>query len=191
MRRRQAGQIVRNFEIDSDVIRIGRLTDVEITLESATVSREHAVIRRSGDRYILEDSGSVNGVLVGGERVTSHTLSPGDSISIEDYVIVFEPSDDMFPSGGAERALRPLAEALGLSLERTAAGVVDIVNENMCGALRLVSVEQGHDPREFALVAFGGAGPMHANALGKLLQAWPVILRTNRNGTRASASRTK
>ncbi len=76
----------------------------------------------------------------------------------------------------AERALQPLADALGLSLERTAAGVVDIVNENMCGALRLVSVEQGHDPREFALVAFGGAGPMHANALGKLLQAWPVIV---------------
>ncbi len=76
----------------------------------------------------------------------------------------------------AERALRPLAEALDLSLERTAAGIVDIVNENMCGALRLVSVEQGHDPREFALIAFGGAGPMHANALGKLLQAWPVIV---------------
>ena len=78
--------------------------------------------------------------------------------------------------GLAERALRPLADALDLSLERTAAGIVDIVNENMCGALRLVSVEQGHDPREFALIAFGGAGPMHANALGKLLQAWPVIV---------------
>ena len=107
----RAGQIVRNFDIDSEVIRIGRLTDVEITLESATVSREHAVIRRSGDRYILEDSGSVNGVLVGGERVTSHTLSPGDSISIEDYVIVFEPSDDMFPSGGESK--KPASEPTG------------------------------------------------------------------------------
>ena len=46
----------------------------------------------------------------------------------------------------------------------------------MFGALRLVSVEQGFDPRDFALIAFGGAGPLHANALGKLTQSWPVII---------------
>ena len=44
------------------------------------------------------------------------------------------------------------------------------------GALRLVSVEQGYDPRDFSLVTFGGAGPLHACALGQLLQAWPVIV---------------
>ncbi len=76
----------------------------------------------------------------------------------------------------AEQSLRQIAAARGLSLEQAAAGVVDIVNENMCGALRLVSVEQGHDPRDFALVAFGGAGPLHANALAKLIHAWPVIV---------------
>ncbi len=48
-------------------------------------------------------------------------------------------------------------------------GIIDIVNENMFGALRLVSVQQGFDPRDFALVAFGGAGPLHANALGRLM----------------------
>ena len=48
---------------------------------------------------------------------------------------------------------------------------VDIVNENMYGALRLVSVEKGYDPRDFALIGFGGAGPLHANALGKALLA--------------------
>ena len=46
----------------------------------------------------------------------------------------------------------------------------------MLGGLRLVSVQQGFDPRDFALVAFGGAGPLHANALGKLTGAWPVIV---------------
>src|SRR5213079_62394 len=69
------------------------------------------------------------------------------------------------------------AEAMGLdSPEAAAAGIVDIVNENMLGGLRLVSVQQGFDPRDFALVAFGGAGPLHANALGKLTGAWPVIV---------------
>jgi len=76
----------------------------------------------------------------------------------------------------ARAAVQKIADARGLSLHQAAAGIVDIVNENMCGALRLVSVEQGHDPRDFALVAFGGAGPLHANALGRLIHAWPVIV---------------
>ena len=46
----------------------------------------------------------------------------------------------------------------------------------MVGALRLVSVEQGHDPRDYALIAFGGAGPLHANALSRLLGSWPAII---------------
>ena len=74
-------------------------------------------------------------------------------------------------------AVSKIAEAMGLeSPEAAAAGIVDIVNENMLGGLRLVSVQQGFDPRDFALVAFGGAGPLHANALGRLTGAWPVIV---------------
>ena len=76
----------------------------------------------------------------------------------------------------AEAAVQKIADALGLSLMEAASGIVSLVNENMYGALRLVSVEQGHDPREFALIAFGGAGPLHANALGKLMSSWPVII---------------
>ncbi len=74
-------------------------------------------------------------------------------------------------------AVSKVAEAMGLeSAEAAAAGIIDIVNENMLGGLRLVSVQQGFDPRDFALVAFGGAGPLHANALGRLTGAWPVIV---------------
>jgi N-methylhydantoinase A len=77
----------------------------------------------------------------------------------------------------ARAAVKSIADATVLgSVEAAAAGIVDIVNENMFGALRLVSVQQGFDPRDFALVAFGGAGPLHANALGKLTGAWPVII---------------
>ncbi len=57
-----------------------------------------------------------------------------------------------------------------------AEGIIKIVNESMFGALRLVSVEQGFDPRDFALVGFGGAGPLHANALGILSNSFPVII---------------
>ena len=67
---------------------------------------------------------------------------------------------------GAEAAVGIVADGLGIGLKAAAAGIIDIVNENMLGALRLVSIEQGYAPREFALVAFGGAGPLRANALG-------------------------
>jgi N-methylhydantoinase A len=77
----------------------------------------------------------------------------------------------------ARAAVQKVADGIGLpDVESAAAGIVDIVNENMFGALRLVSVQQGYDPRDFALVAFGGAGPLHANALGRLMGSWPVII---------------
>jgi len=77
---------------------------------------------------------------------------------------------------GATKAVQTIADALGIELMDAAAGIIDIVNENMFGALRLVSVQQGYDPRDFALMGFGGAGPLHANAMGKLMNSWPVII---------------
>jgi N-methylhydantoinase A len=63
----------------------------------------------------------------------------------------------------AEEAIRAkVAEPLGMSLEDAAEGVLRVSNENMVDALRLISVERGYDPRDYALIAFGGAGPLHA-----------------------------
>ena len=76
----------------------------------------------------------------------------------------------------ARTAVGTIAEAMGLSLEEAAEGILKIVNENMAGALRVISVQRGHDPREFALVAFGGAGPLHANAVAELMGSFPVIV---------------
>ena len=74
----------------------------------------------------------------------------------------------------------------GLELDRQAAaaaladidpvGVVDVVNAEMLRALRVVSVERGHDPRDFALVAFGGAGPLHACSLAEQLDIETVLV---------------
>lgn len=76
----------------------------------------------------------------------------------------------------ATAAVQQVADAMGVSLQEAAEGIVRIANEHMFGALRLISVEQGYDPRDFALCGFGGAGPLHANALGILMNAWPVII---------------
>ena len=80
--------------------------------------------------------------------------------------------------GGLPIDLRPRASApsrracarpLGLGVPEAAARIVEVVNANMADALRIVSVERGHDPREFALMAFGGAGPVHAALLAEEL----------------------
>ncbi len=76
---------------------------------------------------------------------------------------------------GAKKAVQTIADALGIDLYAAARGIIDIVNENMFGALRMISVQQGYDPRDFALMGFGGAGPLHVNAVARLMGSWPAI----------------
>ena len=76
----------------------------------------------------------------------------------------------------AKKAIQKLSDKLGLSLLDTANGIIEIANANMVGAIRLISVQRGFDPRDFVLVAFGGAGPMHANALARELRIPKVLV---------------
>lgn len=75
----------------------------------------------------------------------------------------------------AKTAVQTIADAHGVDLYEAARGIIDIVNENMFGALRMISVQQGYDPRHFALMGFGGAGPLHVNAVARLMGSWPAI----------------
>ncbi len=72
--------------------------------------------------------------------------------------------------------LREVARPLGLDLHTAARGVLAIADSNMVGAIRVVSVERGHDPRDFTLVPFGGAGPLHGVALAELLGIATVLI---------------
>jgi N-methylhydantoinase A len=76
----------------------------------------------------------------------------------------------------ATAAVQGLAAELGLSLLEAAEGVVTIANANMSGAIRSRTVQKGHDPREFALVAFGGGGPMQAAEIAESLGIPEVIV---------------
>ncbi len=76
----------------------------------------------------------------------------------------------------AERAIGRLARAMRCGVDEAARGVLRVVNANMARAVRLITVERGFDPRHFALLAFGGAGPMHACELAAELGIGHVIL---------------
>ena len=110
----------------------------------------------------------------GGERVTITDanlllgrLNPNTLLSVERPV----PLDAIASSFDAQ-----IGAPLGLGAEEAAAAVLRIANDRMAGALRMVSLSRGHDPRDFALFAFGGAGPLHAAELARELGIPRVVV---------------
>ena len=83
-------------------------------------------------------------------------------------------------AGLAEQAVREgIADKLGISLPAAADAIIHVANANMADAVRLISISRGYDPREFALVAFGGAGALHGAALARELSIPVVIVPPN------------
>ena len=91
-----ASLVVRNgpqagvaLTIDSDVTRLGRAVDCEISLDDITVSRRHAEILRDGDEYRVRDAGSLNGTYVNSERIDEAALHQGDELQVGKFRMVF------------------------------------------------------------------------------------------------------
>ena len=111
----------------------------------------------------------------------------GDEVTVTDAHVWLGriPPDEFL--GGAQpldrAAIAPrlaaLADSLGESGERTAAGIIEVANTRMEGALRVISVERGHDPADLVLVAFGGAAPLHAAELAARMGVGHVLVPTN------------
>lgn len=76
----------------------------------------------------------------------------------------------------AEQSMAELCEKTGFPLVELASGITKVANANMCQGIRVVSVERGHDPRDFVLLAFGGAGPLHACELARELSIPKVLI---------------
>ncbi len=108
----------------------------------------------------------------------------GNEITLTDANLVLGRLDPDYFLGGQMRLdvdrtqsiMEETASELGMSVIDLAHSIVEIANENMANAIRMVSIERGHDPRNFALVAFGGAGPLHGAAVAKKLDIPTVIV---------------
>ena len=111
----------------------------------------------------------------------------GNSITTTDANLVLgRINPDLFLGGiqkpdweNVDRAFAALSEQLGETKEDLARGIIRIANANMVNALKLVSLNRGYDPRDFALLAFGGGGAMHAVALAEELMTPRVIIPVN------------
>lgn len=108
----------------------------------------------------------------------------GAELTLTDANLVLGRLDPDYFLGGAmtltaeaaESAMDGMAASLGLSGIDLACSIVEIANENMANAIRMVSVERGHDPRQLTLAAFGGAGPLHGAAIARKLQIPRVVV---------------
>jgi N-methylhydantoinase A len=81
--------------------------------------------------------------------------------------------------GKAKTAMADLASRLGLDTMATAQGIISVVTSNMAKAIRVISVQRGHDPRDYTLVSFGGAGPLHSGRLARELEMTRVLVPRN------------
>lgn len=107
----------------------------------------------------------------------------GTEVTVTDADLIFGVLGTQMAGGELElnkdtalSAIEKIAQKLDLSISETIDGVRKVFHENIAGALRAVSTERGHDPRQYSLLAFGGAGPVHAVELAELLKISTVIV---------------
>jgi N-methylhydantoinase A len=117
---------------------------LQIGPESAGADPGPVCYNKGGTRPTVTDANIVLG------RINPHRSISGDAFAVDK----------------ARQAIKAqIGDPLGLGIEEAANAIIQVANVKMAGAIRIISIERGHDPREFALVPFGGAGPLHAGAL--------------------------
>ena len=108
----------------------------------------------------------------------------GQDITVTDANVVLGRINPQFFLGGAmqldleaaKRKMALLGRELDLPLEETALAILELANENMANAIRVLTIEKGIDPRQFSLVAFGGAGPLHACEISEALGLQQIVI---------------
>ncbi len=124
-----------------------------------------------------ESAGSVPGPVCYARGGTHPTVTDADLLLGYLSPEYFLGGEMALDRSAVERAMEEhLARPLGISVLEAAAGIHAIVNENMAAATRMYVAEKGRDPRRYAMLAFGGAGPVHAYGLAKLLKLPRVIV---------------
>jgi len=123
-----------------------------------------------------QSAGSVPGPACYGRGGSSLTVTDANLILGRLSAKHFLGGQALLQIDAAREAAAPLADALAMSVEELADGVIDVANATMEAAIRVISVQRGHDPRDFTLVCFGGAGGMHAAAIADALAIARILV---------------
>ena len=129
-----------------------------------------------GLRVGPRSAGSIPGPATYGRGGVDPTITDANVVAGRINPDYFLGGDMRLDAGLAHTALARLAEPLGIDVEHCANAVIRIANTIMAEAIRAVTVERGRDPRDFTLVAYGGAGPVHATSLAAELQIPRVLI---------------
>jgi len=162
-------------------------TELEFGIPIATPMLDIRSIGAGGGSEAWIDSG---GILKVGPRSAGAEPGPacygrgGTVATSTDANVVLGRLDPDFKLGGevqlveeaARKAVQAVSDQLDMGLEETASGILEIMNSSMAETMRLLTVDQGLDPREFSLIAFGGAGPLHGAYLAEALGMTRVIV---------------
>ncbi|MCE0507317.1 hydantoinase/oxoprolinase family protein [Roseivivax sp. GX 12232] len=123
-----------------------------------------------------QSAGSTPGPVCYGRGGTEPTVSDANLVLGRLDGANFSGGDMALDRDAAAAALAKLGQDFGMDAEQMAHGVIDIVNAKMADAIRTITIQRGIDPREFSLVAFGGAGPAQAAALAEELEISEVVI---------------
>jgi N-methylhydantoinase A len=176
-----APAIMSSFEIDLVRFKKGSGLPISVpAVEMVEIGAGGGSIARTDKGMIVvgpESAGGEPGPICYGKGGTEPTVT--DANVVLGYI-----SPDWFNAGAmrldaaaaADGILRRIGEPLGLSVQQAAWGIHLVATSNMENALRLVSVERGRDPRRYALIAFGGAGPLHAARMARSIGIPTVIM---------------
>jgi N-methylhydantoinase A len=177
---------------DVGVVRNGQIGystnfEIEWGLPVATPSVDLTTIGAGGGSVAWIDKG---GFLRVGPRSAGAEPGPacyakgGEDPTVTDANLVLGRLNPNYFLGGklpldpqaAQRTVDGVARQLATDLRQAAQAIIDVTNENMANAIRVLSIDHGLDPRDFTLVAFGGAGPLHASALARKMQMPRVVI---------------
>jgi len=176
--------------IHAGAVRTTQQSDIDFGIPVVLPTIDIATIGAGGGTIAWIDEG---GVLKSGPRSAGSTPGPacyatgGTAATNTDANLVLGVLDSQGFAGGkmslnrelAGRAVDALAVQLGLDRVRTASGIIQVSNANMVQAIRQATTERGYDPRDFALVAFGGAGPLHGADLALQMGIRKVVVPPN------------
>ena len=163
-------RVVYRYVMSTDQVTVGRGGDNDLSLDNLSVSRKHAMVRRKGDRLVVTDLGSENGLVQGGKKVKEVELAPGDRVEIGKYILIYNhyaPVTEAARNPTAQpNAKASVEETLAVSAAKTPPAVLKHGGKDYKIAGMIFQIGKADDAHlKISGGLFGGVAPVHARLM--------------------------